>query len=765
MSKAAFNFLSNISLTSSSSGTNSGGSSGSGSSSSKKEEKKPPSSSSSSSSKTTTTTTTTTSSSSSAKSSTSSSSSSSKLKTSSQNTTFNHQHSHSWIFNLPYQSFKSLREIKLNSRVKLKIKLQQVSLKKGDRFYFSVSSPTTTTTSESKGDRIVCSSIVIIDPTEVQDENTTEVVVQFEKVFNDPIPRTVFASYPTLHDLAISKSTFTKISDSQLQLFSDVLLNYSSKVAKKEAVSFLSGISLGDINSSSKSSNKNESPSMSSNITTSRNDLGALLDNNVIDNNEKRDILTTSSSTSTANTRRDTDSDLIKTSNNELVNRTKSKDNIITTTAAVNSTPKEGFQPPSFNRPPLPPSLLTEINDLLNKNNHQHQPPPQQPNNNNINTSGGSNLLVASNTNSNSVTTSAESKSDFDDAKSHLTVLKEELYYDRLNNSNNSVTAGGDVYSSQQLVKKQKRSTIEEYNQQYNLAFQQKIFLVTPSGHPFYVFSMIRGESRKPKKGGKKGEKDPDMLGSRSNSNVLHSSGMNIDGEILHHHKEHKKNRSDEVSYAHLINSTHQQLQNLVGDEVDMNGIPLKYNPGFLDNSDLKTGKHRTVIYLPSYKISIFPFIKKGAIKEELNEQFRQKHQWITQPSMTLSKIRKMKRKLKKISILSGFEVSTLALSYVLLEKLIIKNMISKPNFRLYGAACLLLAAKFNDTKAFDRELSDFFEAVEKKFSISKKDLIHAEFLVFTHVSFGLFVDFHEVLPHLNRLKSESIDDDKGFIM
>jgi len=276
---------------------------------------------------------------------------------------------------------------------------------------------------------------------------------------------------------------------------------------------------------------------------------------------------------------------------------------------------------------------------------------------------------------------------------------------------------------------------------------------------------MIRGDSRKPKKGNKKGEKDQDMI-MGGNIHSLHSSGMNIDGPLdHHHHKEHKKNRSDEVSYAHLINSTHQQLQNLIGDEVDMNGIPLKYNPGFLDNSDLKTGKHRTVIFLPSYKITVFPFIKKGAIKEELNEQFRQKHQWITQPSMTLSKIRKMKRKLKKISILSGFEVSTLALSYVLLEKLIIKNMISKTNFRLYAAACLLLAAKFNDTKAFDKELSDFFEAVEKKFSIGRKELIHSEFLIFTHVSFGLFVDFHEVLPHLNRLKSESMDEDKGFIM
>ncbi|EGG18734.1 hypothetical protein DFA_04230 [Cavenderia fasciculata] len=301
---------------------------------------------------------------------------------------------------------------------------------------------------------------------------------------------------------------------------------------------------------------------------------------------------------------------------------------------------------------------------------------------------------------------------------------------------------------------------VDEYNNNYNVQLTQRIYFTTVSGHPVSVFSMIRGESRKVKIKGKSGtskESNDTYPSINSSDNQVVTSASKEIGIL-------KSLKGGETSYGHLLGSVYvAPNQPIASDDLDINGVPLKYDPLFLDNSELKTGKHRTVMNLPGYKISIFPYIKKGAIKEELNEQFRQKHEWISQPGVTLYKIRKLKRKLKKIAIMSDIEMSTLALSYVFLEKLILKNIITKPSCKLHASTCLLLAAKFHDPKALE-SLSPLIESIEKKFPITKKELLASEFNVFSQLSFGLFIDIHDILPHYNRLKIELLDSDQILI-
>jgi len=202
------------------------------------------------------------------------------------------------------------------------------------------------------------------------------------------------------------------------------------------------------------------------------------------------------------------------------------------------------------------------------------------------------------------------------------------------------------------------------------------------------------------------------------------------------------KNKS--VSYAYLLNSSW-----VVPEAAGSKPEEHIYNPYFLDDPSLTTGKHRTVMNLPSLRESIIPFVRPGVIKDEVNELFKEKHPWI-QTGVSLHKLRKLKKRLVDIAVAEGLEISTVALAHVFFEKLILKNVVSKASIRLHGASCLLLAAKMNDPR-FD-DLRSVVETIEKQLEVTGKDLMLAEFPVFAALSFGVFIDPKEVEPHINRI-------------
>jgi len=195
------------------------------------------------------------------------------------------------------------------------------------------------------------------------------------------------------------------------------------------------------------------------------------------------------------------------------------------------------------------------------------------------------------------------------------------------------------------------------------------------------------------------------------------------------------------VSYAHILASPYES-QEIENDQ----GARVKYDPYFLDDPSLTTGKHRTVMNLACLKISVIPYVRPGVIKDELNDLFRQKHPWIPQ-GVTLHKIRKLKKALVQIAVAGNLEVSTVALAYVFFEKLVIKGMVTKVLIRLYGAVCLLLAAKANDPRGDD--LKPLMEMMEKQLDVDVKDLLHYEFPVFAALSFSLHLPSEIVLPHI----------------
>ncbi|KAG0242873.1 CDK5 and ABL1 enzyme substrate 1 [Actinomortierella wolfii] len=213
-------------------------------------------------------------------------------------------------------------------------------------------------------------------------------------------------------------------------------------------------------------------------------------------------------------------------------------------------------------------------------------------------------------------------------------------------------------------------------------------------------------------------------------------------------------------SFAYLLTQSHALSPDLQE--------PSDYDPYFLDDPELKTGKNRTVISLACYMGSVIQYTRPSDLKRELNEHFRNQHPNID-PSITLSKIRKIKSDLLAISEDLDLEISTVALSYAYFEKLILKGskpesdtgdrpseprqpLVTKENRKLVACVCLLLAYKINEPKRPAGEFSELMKTMYKYMFVAAKDIKDHEFQVFAQLDFNLNLPRQEVLPHFEQI-------------
>jgi len=177
------------------------------------------------------------------------------------------------------------------------------------------------------------------------------------------------------------------------------------------------------------------------------------------------------------------------------------------------------------------------------------------------------------------------------------------------------------------------------------------------------------------------------------------------------------------------------------------------YDPHLLDDPELTSGRHRKVLNLTSYLVSMVAYAKPSELKKDLNEQFREKFPNL---SITLTKLRSLKKDIVKIAMAQECQLdpTTVAYAFVYFEKLILKEKITKANRKLLAGSCLLLAAKFNDDMKRDK-IKELIEAIEDRLRISVKELLKYEFQAVVALEFDLHVPQWEVLPHVKRLETE----------
>ncbi|XP_018914862.1 CDK5 and ABL1 enzyme substrate 2 isoform X2 [Bemisia tabaci] len=278
----------------------------------------------------------------------------------------------------------------------------------------------------------------------------------------------------------------------------------------------------------------------------------------------------------------------------------------------------------------------------------------------------------------------------------------------------------------------------------------RRLILVSPHKFPFGIFSSIPFDkaSREPRK---------DERGRRRNTSS--NRPLSLDNlDAFHMLCIEKGAEGQEMSYARFLHQSHNQEtgrgRKATSSSISGNAeiskewdSPNFYAPNLLDDPELIAGKHSTLITFTSYCTSIIEYVRSEDLKKELNDKFKEK---FPEVQLTLSKLRSLKRDMRKSVKQDAADLLTVAQAYVYFEKLILRNCINKENRKLCAAASLLLSAKLNDVKG--ENLKQLMERMESVFRLTRKDIIACEFAVLVALEFGLIIPVSQIMPHYQRL-------------
>lgn len=217
-------------------------------------------------------------------------------------------------------------------------------------------------------------------------------------------------------------------------------------------------------------------------------------------------------------------------------------------------------------------------------------------------------------------------------------------------------------------------------------------------------------------------------------------------------------NRTAASTHGYMSNASLSHMDNPEGlASCQLLELGYAYDPNSVDDPGLLYGSHRYVSQrrAPTGPIisSVILFVKKQELKESLNEQFRERHPHLP-PSLTLSKIRNLKKQALLASFSIGIEVSTMALSVLNFERLCLKSIVTKFNRRLTMALSMLLAFKFNEniTEEYHKKLQALLQFFDREWNLPKRQIFDAEFGAFVLLGFSMHLPYKHIYLSFTRL-------------
>lgn len=278
----------------------------------------------------------------------------------------------------------------------------------------------------------------------------------------------------------------------------------------------------------------------------------------------------------------------------------------------------------------------------------------------------------------------------------------------------------------------------------------KRVVLVTPDHTPFQLFSIVPY-----KKKHFFGTTESSRASSYSNipQHSIANSNIFIDNIDFGDGKQ-------EVSYKHLLNPViyTRKRRNTVSSEVDLLHDPVvessldEVEQVLLDDPELTSGKHRTVLNLPSFMVSIIQYAKPAKVKKDINERFKEEFPGVT---ITLTKLRSLKAEMIAIAQKVSLDCAIIACAFVYFERTILKTKITKQNRKVIAGACLLLSIKFCDD-INSKNIKTCVEAITDQFRVSAKELVSCEIQVLILMEFSLMMPVHDVHPIYKRLEAGS---------
>jgi hypothetical protein len=186
-------------------------------------------------------------------------------------------------------------------------------------------------------------------------------------------------------------------------------------------------------------------------------------------------------------------------------------------------------------------------------------------------------------------------------------------------------------------------------------------------------------------------------------------------------------------------------------------GVYISYHPTKLDDPAIDLESQRKSYERDGYSMSVLAFQTEEAAKQEINAKFAVVNPWLDCQSLTLSKIRSLKKRAIDSWWQRGWEMSTVALAFVYFEALVYRGLVNKGNRKLAMATCLLIAFKSSEAKEGGGqeagiEAREVVAELESTFEVTRAAVLKAEFPIFKHLGFSLNVPTHLIAPHLERI-------------